>query len=415
MCETLFKHLYEELRVIHRNLLKDSVSRRNDPGTTERKFNKVNKLEREFEEIRDNFNKNPSSEDIRKQVKQYVEAILKYFELINQILDDRIKECKLDRQALELGTHSETDIQVSKLNILPLTSSTSSITMGEKFNLKTAGSLLPLMDGSEETTKRLVDAIELYNGLLDEEGKKLLITYVLKTRLTENAKIRLQTKYEQCDQLIKDLQDHFLPKISTAAVSAELHKAKQKTQTIDDFGKQIENLLTKLTIAQADGNNQLFPILQKANEKIAIHTFANGLKDPELRTIIKARDYSKLADAIKGAMDEGSNNCRSEEVYRVRFTNNFRSRGHNTYQHNNNYVRGNQYRGVGNNHSNQNYQFRGNSIRGRNFGHRGRNNYNRQNNFSSKQVQYNRPRVYTAKNENTEEEPHSTQQFFRAH
>ncbi|KAB0796635.1 hypothetical protein PPYR_10696 [Photinus pyralis] len=105
MCETLFKHLYEELRVIHRNLLKDSVSRRNDPGTTE---------QREFEEIRDNFNKNPSSEDIRKQVKQYVEAILKYFELINQILDDRIKECKLDRQALELGTHSETDIQDSR-------------------------------------------------------------------------------------------------------------------------------------------------------------------------------------------------------------------------------------------------------------------------------------------------------------
>lgn len=50
--------------------------------------------------------------------------------------------------------------------------------MSGKFNLRTASSLLPSLDGSEESVKQLVDAIELYDKLLDADGKSLLIKYI---------------------------------------------------------------------------------------------------------------------------------------------------------------------------------------------------------------------------------------------
>lgn len=62
----------------------------------------------------------------------------------------------------------------------------------ESFSLKTAGSLLPSMDGNEDTTKKLVDSILFYEILLKNDDKKHLVNYVLKTRLSQNAKIRLK-------------------------------------------------------------------------------------------------------------------------------------------------------------------------------------------------------------------------------
>lgn len=63
--------------------------------------------------------------------------------------------------------------------------------MGENFDLRTAASLLPSMDGSEEATKQLIDAIELYSELLDQSSKPLLVKYILKAKLNQNAKCRL--------------------------------------------------------------------------------------------------------------------------------------------------------------------------------------------------------------------------------
>ena len=45
-------------------------------------------------------------------------------------------------------------------------------------------------------------------------------------------------------------------------------------------------------------------ILKISNEKLAIGVFTNGLSNPELRTVVKARNYSTIKDAINGAKDE---------------------------------------------------------------------------------------------------------------
>ncbi|KAK9736122.1 Reverse transcriptase (RNA-dependent DNA polymerase) [Popillia japonica] len=121
----------------------------------------------------------------------------------------------------------------------------------ESFDLKTAGSLLPSMDGND-TTKKLIDAIKFYESLLNNDSKKHLINYALKTRLSENAKIRLSKEYDSIENLIKDMQDNFITKKSANTLFNQLHHSKQSHQSINDYGQEIEQLLSDLTLAQAD-------------------------------------------------------------------------------------------------------------------------------------------------------------------
>nr|CAH7754006.1 unnamed protein product [Callosobruchus chinensis] len=59
---------------------------------------------------------------------------------------------------------------------------------------------------------------------------------------------------------------------------------------------------------KANGNHSALAILQKVNERHAIHSFANGLRSSGLRTIVKARNYDTLKDAIVGAQEEEQSN-----------------------------------------------------------------------------------------------------------
>lgn len=174
----------------------------------------------------------------------------------------------------------------------------------EKFNLKTAVSLLPILEGTESTLKRLIDGIEMYSSLLDSAGQSLLIKFVLKTRLSESAKLRLLSTYTSVDDLVKDMRKHLMTKKSFTSLHSQLIKCSQNSKNIDSFGRELEELFTDLTISQADGNSQNYEVLLPLNEKLAIKRFCDGLSDRRLGTIIAARNYSSLKDAIQAARDE---------------------------------------------------------------------------------------------------------------
>lgn len=294
-----FRYLLEEVRVFNRNLNKDNAERRKDSRVIEGKFIQLDKLRQDLVELKELFNSSSHEPAIIAEVKSFVDAINKNFDTIKVILDDRLANC---------------NIEVSQFTAK----------MSEKFDLRTATSLLPVMDDTESVTLQLIDAIELYDTLLNDEGKKLLTTYVLKARLSQNAKIRLNKSYESNADLIADMKQHLLTKKSAAALSTKLNNAKQGGKSINDFGKVIEELLVDLTITQAGGNNDALQTLRTANEKIAINVFANGLHNSELRTIVKARNYSKLSDAICGAKDEEVPQRESHQVFHVRGNSNFR-------------------------------------------------------------------------------------------
>ncbi|CAG9091914.1 unnamed protein product [Plutella xylostella] len=63
-------------------------------------------------------------------------------------------------------------------------------------------------------------------------------------------------------------------------------------------------MFVDLTISQADNNPNSYEILRPINEKLAIKRFADGLRNRRLGTIITARNYESLREAIRAAEDE---------------------------------------------------------------------------------------------------------------
>lgn len=174
----------------------------------------------------------------------------------------------------------------------------------EKFDLKTAVALLPVIDSSEKSVLQLISAIEMYASMLQNDGKLTLINFVLKTRLSESAKLRLSASYESVSSLVDDMKKHLLVQKSFTALQQRLLRATQNQKTIEDYGKEIEKLFVEMTISQAEGDPKKFEILKPINEKQAIKRFSDGLRNGHLSTIISARNYTSLKDAIRGAKDE---------------------------------------------------------------------------------------------------------------
>lgn len=267
----------------------------------------------------------------------------------------------------------------------------------EKFDLKIALSILPVMANDIESTKNLIEGIEYYSSILNEtDCQKKLIQFVLKSRLSQQAKLQLSQQYSTIDELIKDMRRKLLPQKSHTALQSKLLHCKQNNRTLDDFGKEISELFADLTISQADGDSEKYKVLRPLNEKMAIKSFSDGLRNSRLSTVITARNYNSLTDAIQAAKDEEINApSTSEGIMGMYKRSNFRAaqrrsqRGQYTRQRGfRSFNRSRGYQRPPYNQQNQvwsqqnNYRgtsFR-NSNRGRNFGRNrgqpGRNNVN---------------------------------------
>lgn len=173
-----------------------------------------------------------------------------------------------------------------------------------EFDLRTACNLIPILDGKEATVKRLIDAVEMYGEMLNSSEKSLLIKFVLKSRLSENAKLRLSDNYSSIEDLVKDLKKHLLTTKSYTAIQSRLLHTKQSWRSIDEFGTELEKLFSELTITQAECDSDKYSVLKPMNEKMAIKVFSDGLNGSRLSTIVAARNFSCLKDAIQAAKDE---------------------------------------------------------------------------------------------------------------
>lgn len=213
-------------------------------------------------------------------------------------------ESKKDPQIISSATDIFKNTKKLYETIKTLCTSPSIESVKMEFDLKTACSLLPVMDDSENVTKRLIDGIEMYSDMIGETDKDLLIKFILKSRLSENAKLRMASKYSSVTELIKDMRTHLLTKKSFTAIQSRLQNISQGQRSIEEYGSEIEKLFTDLTISQADGDYNKYDILKPLNEKLAIRKFSEGIKGSKLSTIIAARNYSSLKDAIQAAKDE---------------------------------------------------------------------------------------------------------------
>lgn len=104
--------------------------------------------------------------------------------------------------------------------------------------------------------------------------------------------------------LLQDMRKHLLPQKGSTALQIKLQNVKQNNMSIKEFGDEISELMTDLTISQADNDSNSFKVLKPLNEKLAIRRFSDGLRNRRLSTIIAARNFEYLKDAVQAAIDE---------------------------------------------------------------------------------------------------------------
>lgn len=74
--------------------------------------------------------------------------------------------------------------------------------------------------------------------MIKDTDHSSLILFILKTRLTESAKLRLAEIYDSVDLLLKDMKQNLLTNKFTTAVHSDLIGTKQNYLSIDDYGKK---------------------------------------------------------------------------------------------------------------------------------------------------------------------------------
>lgn len=438
LCE--FRAFEEEIVKFETNLTKDRIEKRKDKNNTERRIKRLDTYRIGFLDLKSRFNNKSFSSNFICKISVYAEKIEQFIKKCNDILEERKK--KQDRENLqlqfndgdlllnspnvELGQFFIDSVENSSnpdniVNFLPINMA--------NFDFKTAASLLPKLNSSDsESVYNLIEGIQLYEPSLNQIGKPLLINYILKACISHKDSIRMKKSYDNTVELISDLKKQFLPRQSSTALAAKLQSTTQGEMDIEKYGRKIEELMSQLTIAQTGDNDNALPIFQTENEKIAVDVFARGIRNTELRTIVKAGRYRTLNEAINAAKDEVFISKQTSTMYHMQrgISNNFQAnkfRGTNNRSHNNNF-RGNMNNryntnssGRYNNNSNNHYYSRKYNYQGSRPA-RSRNNYFRN---SRNYRGVNRP-VYTAvERESTSvaggmNEPNSsqTQTFFRA-
>lgn len=327
----LLNQLYEELNKVRTYLIKIGPSRRVG-NILKVKLNEANTIFSQYSSWLLNFNNELSKGKIKSADKPLYENACKKFESL----------------------HSEI------LNLCCFESVESNkFTKMDTFDLKTALTLLPVMTNDESSVSQLIDNIQYYDSLLESEDcKKKLVQFVLKSRLSQAAKLRLRENYPNVSDLVNDMRVELLPTKGATAIQKRLYNLRQNDMTISDFGKEITELFVDLTITQAEGNTNKYNVLKPVNEKTAIKQFSEGLRNRRLSTIISARNFSSLKDAIQSAKDEEiASPSTSGEVmgmYKRQFYNSRNFHNNSRYFHGEQNGRMPSYRG-------RNIGFRGNS------------------------------------------------------
>lgn len=361
---TYIKELYEELFVIRQYLIKIGPSRRQG-----------NILQKKLSEAK----------LIGGQYNTYIENIKKVGRL-DEEENILIRKCcedfnNLFKEITKLCEYSESLDYVTKM---------------DKFDLKVALTLLPVMNDEISNTKQLMDGIEYYSSVINAESQSQLISFILKSRLSQSAKLKLGTNYDTVPNLINDMRKLLLPKKSASALQKQFLNCKQNNLSIDAFGKMLSEMFVELTVSQSDGDSEKFNVLKSINEKQAIRQFSDGLRNRRIGTIITAQNFDNLKDAIQAGVDEdvsGSDNMAEVMAFRRNNNRNFKNNSRQPqYQ---NYQRGTYNAGRGRGSSNwhqprggarqwfQQPPSRGHTSRGRHAyrGNSSNNNYRAQRQF----------------------------------
>ncbi|KAJ8715844.1 hypothetical protein PYW08_013129 [Mythimna loreyi] len=166
-----------------------------------------------------------------------VNILYKQFCSLQIAIEIQIKNKEIGDSEVQIITNLFDSINKLYSKIIQLCSDSTEDTENtmEKFELKTAIALLPIMTGDENITKQLISNIEMYESMIDDTSKKQLIQFVLKSRLSESAKLRMRNTYSSVADLILDMRSTLLPKKSDTAIHSKLQHMKQNDKSIENY------------------------------------------------------------------------------------------------------------------------------------------------------------------------------------
>ncbi|KAF5299345.1 hypothetical protein FQA39_LY02518 [Lamprigera yunnana] len=115
---------------------------------------------------------------------------------------------------------------------------------------------------------------------------------MMRTRIREE--LQLNERKKSCPQLNEGLKNY----------EVRLQQTKQRNLNIDEYGRPIESVMADLAIAQAGDDGEAIVTFREANKKIAIDVFTRGIRNREVWTVTRARNFKSLSEAINAEKEE---------------------------------------------------------------------------------------------------------------
>lgn len=388
------------------------------------KVQEINKLCEELKKILLIFKKNPNryfkpEYILNKQtiVKNIYQKYTSFYHAIVDILPKETVNTQKEiffkiYNELQLKLHNYSQAILEKSTLTDEESEEESENKFEKnikmasFDIVSTYKLVPEFEGNHKKLENFLNLVEyIHDTLKDDNEKNKLIEFVIKTKLAEKVRIKLNScetpkTFANLKKLFKEI---FKVNTTTLKIHTDLTKVRQAHLSITNFATKIENLTSELNSLQiTEQGEESRDIIGKLNGQIALNTFKNGLNEPTKSTIFASRPKTlqeavQLATEIEQPINSANiyhYDSRNRRQYGY-VNNNFRNTNRNwqnrrTPQINNNYNNNNKRFGNRNNNFNSRY--------GNNYSNMNNNNKRYGNNYSYRNNTNNKNNTYENRN-----------------
>lgn len=174
------------------------------------------------------------------------------------------------------------------------------------FDLTKFHKLVPQFDGNEDDLDRFIDTCgDRYTACTEDIGKAEFMS-ALRSKLTGRAyDFFKKTVYTDWPTLKTDLKKQFASPETFEGYHLKLTSLKQENLSVRQYADKIEKILFAMNKASSEikvNNRDGTDFFKAQNDKLAIKSFINGLKD-SLRNVLRARKYTTIRDAISDAVE----------------------------------------------------------------------------------------------------------------
>lgn len=248
-----------------------------------------------------------------------------------------------------------------------------------EFDMKLAKSVVPEYDGTPKNLRDFLDCARYYNESLTPEAQKQFLTFLLKVKLKQTAKVAIPSDPADFSALEAALKVRFRPKTTIAALQQKLSALQQNKRSVHDFASEIEKLTNRLTELQVtETTSDSREVIQTLNEQFALTILKKGANS-KVQPVLLASQAKSFAEGVTLAL-EAEANLGPIETASVNYIHRGNSRGRFNGQQNG--QRGGFGRGRGNYRATGRGNWRGNNWRGNKRG--GWNGSNSQNSGDSR-------------------------------